>query len=299
MYSFNRQTKKAIQNGKLTIMELREVQRTIEEDHSVKRKGFKRASIIVMCVYILMAALSIPQMFQPESRGILFSLIVTGILFTVILGFFKWSIDSLPRQFSRAVRKGYKNKCIEPSAPKAASLFDPQRTKQFIELASVLSDNDNKLLEIINLYINNKTDEFIDKFQPIIDENDPDLLNLNEELDIEDIVKYGLICFGYVSYNDWKFPLEDLLFNSEKAFKHYGIDMSVYNDIPNQDELCAPEALDAMSRKLPDGFGLGMWDFGEDSIVLIVSRKSTLELSEKLGKELDLQIYAECSDYKW
>ena len=174
-----------------------------------------------------------------------------------------------------------------------------QRTETFIELASVLSDNDSKFLEIINLYVNNKTDEFIEKFQPILDENDPDLLNLNEDLDIEDIVKFGLICFGYMGYNDWKFPLEDLLFNSEKAFRHYGIDMSIYADIPNQDELCAPEALEAMSGKLPDGFGLGMWDFGEDSIVLIMSRKSALALSEKLGKELGLRIYADCNDYEW
>ena len=176
---------------------------------------------------------------------------------------------------------------------------DSQRTEKFIELASLLSDNDSKFLEIINLYVNKKTDEFIYKFQPILDEKEPGLLNLSEDLNIEDIVKFGLICFGYMGYNDWKFPLEDLLFNSQRAFEHYGIDMSIYNDIPNQDELCAPEALDAMSRKLPDDYGVGMWDFEEDSIVLIVSRKSALELSEKLGKELGLLIYANCNDYEW
>ena len=292
--------KKAIKNGKLTPEELRVVLHRIEDYHSIKRKGFKYAAIITICVFILMAALSIPQMLQHESRGILFSLMVTGIFLSLILIIIKWScIDSLPRQFSNAVKKGYKNKCFEPGKPKSAPHSKPQREKRFIELASVLSDNDSKFLEIINLYVNNKTDEFIDKFQPIIDENDPGLLNLYEDLDIEDIVKYGLICFGYMGYNDWKFPLEDLLFNSKKAFKYYGIDMSIYNDVPDQDNLCAPEALEVISGKLPDGFGLGMWDFGEDSIIIIVSRKSALELSEKLGKELGLQIYADCNDYKW
>ena len=176
---------------------------------------------------------------------------------------------------------------------------DSQRTEKFIQLASLLSDNDSKFLEIINLYVNKKADEFIDKFQPMLNENDPDLLNLSEDLDLEDIVKFGLVCFGYMGYNDWKFPLEDLLFNSQRAFEHYGIDMSIYSDIPNQDEQCASDALDVIRGKLPDGFGLGMWDFEEDSIILIVSRKSTLELSEQLGKELGLLIYADCNDYKW
>ena len=170
-------------------------------------------------------------------------------------------------------------------------------TQKIIELASVLSDNDTGFIELLSLYAEDQTIDFKARFKSILDEDQQEELEGVYFEDIENIVQEGLICLGYMGANDWKFPLEDMLFNLQKAFEHYGLDISVYDDIPNKGELCAPGALQLITERLPSDFGLGMWDFGEDSWILIVAPKANLLLAEKLGKELGFPIYSSCIDY--
>jgi len=173
----------------------------------------------------------------------------------------------------------------------------PDKTGKFIELASLLSDNDSEFLAILELYANGRMDEFwdeIDSRTPSVDDQEYFRQSVEDE-GIEAVIKQGLITFGYIGSNDWKFPLEDMLFNAEKSFAHYGIDVSIYENIPNKDEIVAPEALKLIVSRLPEGFGMGMWDFGSDSYELIIARTQTLETAAKLADELGLQIYADCS----
>ena len=170
---------------------------------------------------------------------------------------------------------------------------DLERTEKMVELALILSENDNELMDFLTMYTDEKIDEFREKYQPFLDEN---LLYMDEEdISFEYVIRECLNRFGYMGTNDWKFPLEDLLFNSKKAFEHYKIDTSAYGDIPDKDRLCAPEALKLIEAGLPDGFGLGMWDFGDDCLDLIVSKKSALKSAEKLAEEIGLAVYSDCS----
>ena len=101
----NPKVKKALQNGELTIDEVREIQKEVDIIHQTNQKGFKRAIIIMISVFVMLAALSIPQM---ENPVILFSTIITGGIMAVIMLLVKWLyVDFIKKQFVKAVHKGY------------------------------------------------------------------------------------------------------------------------------------------------------------------------------------------------
>jgi len=103
--------KKALQRGEYTLDEVREVQKEVDEHHKKKQKGFIRALIIAGGVFVLMAALSIPQMGNPV---ILFSTLITGGALAVVMVFVKLVyVNAVKRQFAKAVRKGYPDFLLE------------------------------------------------------------------------------------------------------------------------------------------------------------------------------------------
>jgi len=98
--------KKALQNGELPINKVREIQAEVVAHHKVAQKGFRRAFLIVIGVFLLMTALSIPQM----GTAMLVSMLITGIALVGILLFMKWFyVDAVKRQFVQAVTQGYPN----------------------------------------------------------------------------------------------------------------------------------------------------------------------------------------------
>ena len=97
--------KKALQRGEYTTDEVREIQKEVDEYQKTKQKGFIRALIITAGVFILMAALSIPQMGNSVT---LFSMLITGGTLALILVFVKFVyVNAVQRQFVKAVMKGY------------------------------------------------------------------------------------------------------------------------------------------------------------------------------------------------
>ena len=103
--------KKALQRGEYTMDEVRELQKEVDAYHKTKQKGFIRALIITAGVFVLLAALSIPQMGNPV---ILFSMLITGGALAVIMVFVKFVfVNAVQRQFVKAVRKGYPNFIFE------------------------------------------------------------------------------------------------------------------------------------------------------------------------------------------
>ena len=105
--------KKALQNGEFTTDEVRNIQKEVDAHFKVKQKGFKRALIIIAGVFVLMAALSIPQL---KNSVALFSLLAMGVVLAVIMLIVKWLyVDTVKRQFARAVKKGYPDFPFEQS----------------------------------------------------------------------------------------------------------------------------------------------------------------------------------------
>jgi antibiotic biosynthesis monooxygenase (ABM) superfamily enzyme len=97
--------KKALQNGEYTTEEVGEIQKEVNMHRQVKQKGFKRALIIVACIFVLIVALSVSQL---RSLAFLFAMLITGVIMAVIMVFVKWFyVDAVQRQFIKEVQKGY------------------------------------------------------------------------------------------------------------------------------------------------------------------------------------------------
>ena len=103
----NPEVKRALQNGELTTDEVLEVQKETDTRTKIMQKGFRRVLVITVSIFILMVALTIPQYGNPAA---LFSILISGVLLTVIVVIFKWLyVDAVKRQFLHAVKKGYPN----------------------------------------------------------------------------------------------------------------------------------------------------------------------------------------------
>ena len=171
--------------------------------------------------------------------------------------------------------------------------INPQDTEKLIKLVALLSHDDTKLLKAIALHGEGNFSLFVEIAKQIVPE---DLIcNLPDELaadDTKSAARELLWHLDYIALLDWKDTFEELLFSAQKSLKLNGIDPSIFDDIPNQGELYAPQMFEAMEARLPEGYALGFWDFFGDCYPIIIASKLNLETAEKLGKELDIPIYS-------
>jgi hypothetical protein len=106
------QARKALQKGELTLDQVREIQTEVKSHRQNMRKGFHRALIIAIGVFLVLTAVSIPQM--GASAALLFSTFFMGGALALILLLVKYFyVDAVQRQFVRAVTKGYPNFVFE------------------------------------------------------------------------------------------------------------------------------------------------------------------------------------------
>lgn len=167
----------------------------------------------------------------------------------------------------------------------------PKEIQQFIDLAMILSEQDKALLTVLEAYQREDSIAFQNAFQEGIDEYFYDEFAEGLEcIDIEPLVLYGLVYFGFIGSNDWKSGMDDFLVNSEEAFEHYGLDISIYDSIDEQWEIMAPDSLELIKKGLPDPMGLALWDTQSDEYMMILTKKSTLAQAVPLAEELGIKI---------
>ena len=167
----------------------------------------------------------------------------------------------------------------------------PKEIQQFIDLAMILSEQDKALLTVLEAYQREDSIAFQNAFQEGIDEYfDDEFADGLECIDIEPLVLYGLVYFGFIGSNDWKSGMDDFLVNSEEAFEHYGLDISIYDSIDEQWEIMAPDSLELIKKGLPDPMGLALWDTQSDEYMMILTKKSTLAQAVPLAEELGIKI---------
>ena len=141
------------------------------------------------------------------------------------------------------------------------------------KLASILSNENAELLQALELYASGDKEKFWMTMDELIkDENTRLYLWDNEKyLGAIGILQEGLIELGFIGSNDWKFSLEEFLYTAKESLDFYGIDKTLWDDIVDKNEIVSPKALQLFAERLPEGFGLGMWDFGDDQYKLIVA----------------------------
>lgn len=121
------------------------------------------------------------------------------------------------------------------------------------------------------------------------------------ELGIEEVEQYDawklmsetLERFGYLSYNDWKFTMEDLVFNLSSTLKKNNIDPSIFKDYPKKEEVIDPSDFPNLASFLPDGYALVAIDTGEDSyavtIVSLLNARKVVEISDSIKRPVEIR----------
>jgi len=173
---------------------------------------------------------------------------------------------------------------VVPAMP-AREPIDPEKWQELVHL---LSDGDLALLNVLELYLAKDEAGFQKAFQGGIEEYFFDEFDKGglAGIEISQLALYGLIYFGYIGHNDWKFGMDDFLFNSAQALKHYGLDVSMYDSVENQSEIMAPESFKVIQKGLPEDMGLALWENDSDEYSIIISKMETLKKAEKLAEEL-------------
>ena len=99
----------------------------------------------------------------------------------------------------------------------------------------------------------------------------------NDDFDYWSLMLYTLEEFGYLSYNDWKFSMEDALGNLMPVLKHYGMDPAIYDDISDKDSIMEPEVCPMIAARLPNTYLLASIDTGADAYAITVVPIETAE----------------------
>lgn len=146
----------------------------------------------------------------------------------------------------------------------------PEYIGQICEVLRLLSDNDPHLSDTLSLFARDKF-AFVQKYMPDFN------IERDEDIDYWTLMLHALNTFGYLSYNDWKFSLEDALGNLSPVLKHYGIESSIYNEIPNKENIMEPEVCPMIATHLPDGYALADIYTGEDSYAITVAPTDTIK----------------------
>lgn len=234
-----------------------------------------RILVTIICIIIIIAGiLNFPML---AARGTLAVLVVLAPPMMIAWFMFDGIREMIKRDKSNS--RG-KQSTPQPTAKPAPELTQHDNVpiqeyrRGLLEAAASLSDH------------NLKARQYIEEYQQ--DGDHEQYRELQEELGIEprlfDVFLEALIEQGFVGQNDWKFSLDDYLYNSEKAFLYYGIDLHIYDEIADKAHICAPEAFQIIKEHLPEGFGVGLIDDDSDTYYLVIARKSDLQKSEVIMK---------------
>ena len=159
-----------------------------------------------------------------------------------------------------------------------------KETPEFIEaikeILRLLSNNDPQVLEAIQLLNLETKGTFSQTYlEEIHIENQDDYDGWN-------LMIFTLEKFGYLSYNDWKFLMEDLVFNLKTNLEKMAIDPMIFDAYPDLEEGIEPSKFFELAKYLPPGYALAALDTGGDDYTMNVAPienvRKALEISENM-----------------
>ena len=248
--------------------------------------------VIVLIICLAAVIFQVLRIGEYDLHGSGMWLFVIGIAVPVMIG---WGmIDGIKKVIreSNDDQPGFKKYTQEPiSAKEAEELREAQDgeaqmykepTKEFKDalylVAGLLSDHDPEVAGMMGSY---ESGDWSQHFEEV-----------GEETDFFEIFLLSLNKGGFLGFNDWKFSLEDFVFNSQSAFDYYGIDTSRYEEIEGKGEICAPEAFQEMKRYLPEGYGVGIIMHDSDTYHVVVAPQEKLEeakeIMNRIGEDINI-----------
>ena len=206
-------------------------------------------------------------------KTFLFGVIAFVILFILTLAIVVFIINKI-------VQKKEKAKLQNETPIEKTWKETPEFIEAIKEILRLLSNNDPQVLEAIQL-LNLETK--LTFAQTYLEEIN---MENHDDYDAWDLMIFTLEKFGYLSYNDWKFLMEDLVFNLKTNLEKMAIDPTIFDAYPELEEGIEPSKFPVFAKYLPPGYALAALDTGGDDYTVnvgpIENVRKVVEISENM-----------------
>lgn len=150
------------------------------------------------------------------------------------------------------------------------------------EIIRLITNGDREVALALELFKPETKELFIKKYLPEL------RLDIYEQYDAWNLMIDTLDRFGYLSYNDWKFDMEDLIFNLSSPLKKNSIDPEIFEEYPIKEEIIDPKEFPLLAEFLPNDYALLNIDTGEDSYVVTIApiskARRVVEISDSMKR---------------
>lgn len=211
-----------------------------------------------------------------------------------------WLTGLFGKDKSKAEKQG-------PEKEKKPESLSPEERQRLLgdilELSLVICDGDQEFHKTMQDILELPIDEFLEKYQELSDETDlwdfMAVFNPGDDMEPESFVVAcvrALGFYGFVSSNDVKFTIADMLYNFERAFSHCGIPGALFAEIPDKEDLMIWEHVNLVAKALPSEWRLLNWQIDGDEYNFFLLREERVpalyEIYERLGglKNLKLNV---------
>lgn len=145
------------------------------------------------------------------------------------------------------------------------------------EVVQLLANDDPQVTSAIEELSLEAKLSYAQKWLPDIQMDDSD------DYTCGDLLIFTLDSFGYLSFNDWKFSMEDLLGNLQGVLQHYHLPVTLFDAYPDKQTIIDPKEFPRIARYLPEDYALVELDTGGDDYVLTIGPTMKLQQAVDLA----------------
>lgn len=196
------------------------------------------------------------------------------VLFALVFGAIMLTIVGIGKVRER-IKSSEEPSSIDPF------VATPEYIQMMSDLMLLLSDKDERLVEILPLFKKDKL-SFAQQYLP----------DSSDAIEDEDSYYWRLMIltleeFGYLSYTDWKDPMIETFTKLSPVLDHYNIDSHLWDDIPNMYDIGQEESCYLLAERLPADYALISIDTQEDSYAITVAPVEVAKEAERIALPMD------------
>lgn len=145
------------------------------------------------------------------------------------------------------------------------------------EVVQLLTNDDPQITSAIEeLSLETKL-SYAQKWLPDIQMDDSD------DYTCGDLLIFTLDRFGYLSFNDWKFSMADLLGNLQSVLQHYHLPATLFEAYSDKQKIIDPKDFPRIAGYLPEDYALIELDTGGDDYILTIGPTGKLQQAVDLA----------------
>lgn len=242
-----------------------------------------RIMVILLCIFLLILQVRILDTNHLQwwlFAGMLLTASIPWAMIDSIKAIIKGT-DKQPKTLS----KTEKTAILEQANTKFKQQKYPDNTYQraIYSTVELLTDYDEKALKLLDTY---KTEQWTwSEYLGDLDEEE------RKTITYFNFMIWILYERGFLGLNDWKFSLNDFIFNSQPTLDYYGIQLVGQDKIATPELILAPEAFQELKKMLPEEFGVGILIDDSDSYLIVIAPQKRLEEAATLLETIQEKLF--------